>query len=89
MRRMIALGLCLALLCPAVLAAESFHRGQILQWPVLPQGVHELLQDLRELRRVEPVPVVGPPCMIKPPAAGAEVHPDVAYCAKRPVRLVV
>ena len=89
MRRMIALGLCLALLCPAVLAAESVHRGQILQWPILPYGVHELLHGLLELRRVEPVSVVGPSGVVKTLAAGAEAHPDVAYCAKRPVCLVI
>ena len=74
---------------PAVLAAESVHRGQVLQWPILPHGVHELLQGLLELRRVEPVPVVGPPGVVKPLAAGAEVHPDMAHCAQRPVRLVI
>ena len=49
----------------SVFPAIFTHGGQVFQGAVLSHGLHKLLQDLLEFRRVEAVSIVRPPGVVE------------------------
>ena len=64
---------------PAVLGAEATHRRQILQWSIRPEGIHDGLKFIFELRDIELILVVGPPGVPEFLSVVTEVHSDMPH----------
>ena len=63
----------------AVLGAEATHRRQILQWSIRPEGIHDGLKFILELRDIELILVVGPPGVPEFFSVVTEVHSDMPH----------